>query len=120
MSSDFSDSDEQAPASSESHEVIAVYSSSEEMDAAMEDAMDVDECEEEEEEQKPPQPAPPAEVEKPVKTLFELLRTCVSDEFQHYIDSTQRSVDEIHKLGNQFDDRVREATLLLTDENIKF
>lgn len=123
--SDFSNSsqpaeEDQASESSKSGDAINIYSSSEEAGeedaAAAEDPMDMDE---EEGEQEKPEQAPPDEPEKK-KDLFELLRVCVPQEFQHYIGSTQRSVEEVRQLGRQFDSRVKEATVLLSEDEIKF
>lgn len=109
---------EQEDASSESNEVIEVSSSSEEVE--QDDPMDVDEENEEEKEEEEeieePSPLPAEEVKR---DLFELLTFCVPDKYQRYIHSTQQDVLRVRELGAQFDARVKEAMVLLSQEDIK-
>jgi hypothetical protein len=110
---------EQEDASSESNEVIEVSSSSEEVE--QDDPMDVDEEneeEEEEEEDEIEEPSPPP-AEEVKRDLFDLLTFCVPDKYQRYIHSTQQDVLRVRELGAQFDARVKEAMVLLSQEDIK-
>lgn len=107
---------EQEDASSESNEVIEVSSSSEEVE--QDDPMDVDEENEEEEEEEIEEPSPPP-AEEVKRDLFDLLTFCVPDKYQRYIHSTQQDVLRVRELGAQFDARVKEAMVLLSQEDIK-
>lgn len=122
--SDFLEPDgEQGGVSSDSDEVINISSSSEEVQDAPdeeeeEDPMDVDEENEEEEEDNNEEPSPPP-AEDVKRDLFELLTFCVPDKYQRYIHSTQRDVLRVRELGAQFDSRVKDAMVLLSQEDIK-
>lgn len=100
----------------DSQEVIDVSSGQEEEEEEEENQEEEDNDDEEEEDEDDGLFQLPKE--KP-KELFELLEKCVPEPYRRYIGSTRVGVERYRTLGAQFENRVKEATAFLSQEQIK-